>query len=96
MTEKKNEGMPPGAWLSYSQAQDYASLGRTTLTTLVTSGRVPPLITLVLFTGRLLLSLLTGRSLLFSLEGKYGTPFRAAHRQNHLGFPRGYYPGRGT
>lgn len=33
--------VPTGAWLTYKEAQRYASLGRTTLTTLVTSGAVP-------------------------------------------------------
>ena len=39
--ETKNAEVPPAAWLTYTEAQKYASLGRTTLTALVTSGAVP-------------------------------------------------------
>jgi excisionase family DNA binding protein len=39
--EIKNAEVPPAAWLTYAEAQQYASLGRTTLTALVTSGAVP-------------------------------------------------------
>ena len=41
MTETKNAEAPAGAWLSYSDASVYCSLGRTTLTALVTSGTIP-------------------------------------------------------
>ena len=41
MTQTKNAEVPAGAWLTYKEAQQYASLGRTTLTALVTSGAVP-------------------------------------------------------
>jgi len=37
----KNGEPVTAAWLTYSEAQRYASLGRTTLTALVTSGAVP-------------------------------------------------------
>jgi excisionase family DNA binding protein len=39
--EIKNAEVHTAAWLTYKEAQQYASLGRTTLTTLVTSGAVP-------------------------------------------------------
>jgi excisionase family DNA binding protein len=39
--EIKNAAIPTAAWLTYKEAQQYASLGRTTLTALVTSGAVP-------------------------------------------------------
>lgn len=38
---KESAEVPPAAWLTYREAQQYASLGRTTLTALVTSGAVP-------------------------------------------------------
>jgi len=41
MTETKNAEAPMGAWLSYKSASAYASLGRTKLTELVTSGEIP-------------------------------------------------------
>jgi excisionase family DNA binding protein len=41
MTETKNAEAPAGAWLSYSDASAYCGLGRTTLTSLVTSGAIP-------------------------------------------------------
>jgi len=41
MTETKNAEAPIGAWLSYTDASAYCSLGRTTLTSLVTSGAIP-------------------------------------------------------
>jgi excisionase family DNA binding protein len=41
MTETKNAEAPAGAWLTYSDACAYCSLGRTTLTALVTSGAIP-------------------------------------------------------
>jgi excisionase family DNA binding protein len=41
MTETKNTEVLTGAWLSYRGASDYCGLGRTTLTTLVTSGAIP-------------------------------------------------------
>jgi len=37
----ENEKAPVAAWLTYKEAQQYASLGRTTLTILVTSGTIP-------------------------------------------------------
>jgi excisionase family DNA binding protein len=40
MEIRDDEG-PSAAWLTYKEAQQYASLGRTTLTALVTSGVVP-------------------------------------------------------
>ena len=39
--EIRNAYGPTAAWLTYKEAQQYASLGRTTLTALVTSGVVP-------------------------------------------------------
>jgi excisionase family DNA binding protein len=39
--ETKNAEVPTAAWLTYKDAQKYASLGRTTLTALVTSGVIP-------------------------------------------------------
>lgn len=39
--ETTNAQVPPAAWPTYTEAQQYASLGRTTLTALVTSGAVP-------------------------------------------------------
>jgi excisionase family DNA binding protein len=39
--DTKNEKSSVGAWLTYEGAQQYASLGRTTLTALVTSGAIP-------------------------------------------------------
>jgi excisionase family DNA binding protein len=41
MTETKNAEAPTGAWLSYRSASAHCGLGRTTLTTLVTSGAIP-------------------------------------------------------
>jgi excisionase family DNA binding protein len=41
MTETKNTEVPTGAWLNYRDASAYCGLGRTTLTTLVTSGAIP-------------------------------------------------------
>jgi excisionase family DNA binding protein len=38
---KESAEVPTAAWLTYKEAQQYASLGRTTLTALVTSGVVP-------------------------------------------------------
>jgi excisionase family DNA binding protein len=38
---KENAEVPTAAWLTYKDAQQYASLGRTTLTALVTSGAIP-------------------------------------------------------
>lgn len=40
METRDAEG-PTSAWLTYKEAQQYASLSRTTLTALVTSGVVP-------------------------------------------------------
>ena len=37
----RNADAPTGAWLSYRDASAYCGLGRTTLTTLVTSGAIP-------------------------------------------------------
>jgi excisionase family DNA binding protein len=37
----RNGEAPTAAWLTYKEAQQFASLGRTTLTALVTSGVVP-------------------------------------------------------
>ena len=39
--DTKNAEPVTAAWLTYKEAQQYASLGRTTLTTLVTSGVIP-------------------------------------------------------
>jgi len=39
--ETRDADGPTAAWLTYKEAQQYASLGRTTLTALVTSGVVP-------------------------------------------------------
>jgi excisionase family DNA binding protein len=39
--ETTNAEAPTGAWLSYRDASTYCGLGRTTLTTLVTSGAIP-------------------------------------------------------
>jgi excisionase family DNA binding protein len=39
--ETKHEEEPMGAWLTYDGASAYCSLGRTTLTSLVTSGAIP-------------------------------------------------------
>ena len=39
--ETQNAQEPTGTWLTYRQAASYSGLGRTTLTTLVTSGAVP-------------------------------------------------------
>ncbi len=39
--ETTNAEAPTGAWLSYRSASAYCGLGRTTLTTLVTSGAIP-------------------------------------------------------
>lgn len=39
--EKKTEEASVGAWFSYTAAMSYSSLGRTTLTSLVTSGAIP-------------------------------------------------------
>jgi excisionase family DNA binding protein len=41
MTETKTEEAPLGNWLTYKQACAHCGLGRTTLTSLVTSGAVP-------------------------------------------------------
>ena len=41
MTKTKNSEAFTGAWLSYKDACVYCSLGRTTLTALVTSGAIP-------------------------------------------------------
>jgi excisionase family DNA binding protein len=41
MTKTKDAEAPAGAWLSYRAASAYCGLGRTTLTTLVTSGAIP-------------------------------------------------------
>ena len=41
MTDRKNTEAPIGAWLTYREASAYCGLGRTTLTTLVTSGAIP-------------------------------------------------------
>ena len=41
MTEATNAEAPTRGWLTYKQASAYCGLGRTTLTTLVTSGVVP-------------------------------------------------------
>jgi excisionase family DNA binding protein len=41
MTETKNTEAPTGNWLTYKQASAYCGLGRTTLTSLVTSGAIP-------------------------------------------------------
>jgi excisionase family DNA binding protein len=41
MTDRKNTKAPVGAWLTYREASAYCRLGRTTLTTLVTSGAIP-------------------------------------------------------
>jgi excisionase family DNA binding protein len=38
---KESTEVPPAAWFTYKEAQQYASLGRPTLTFLVTSGAVP-------------------------------------------------------
>jgi excisionase family DNA binding protein len=38
---KESAEVTPAAWLTYAEAQQHASLGRTTLTALVTSGAVP-------------------------------------------------------
>jgi excisionase family DNA binding protein len=38
---KESAEVTLAAWLTYTEAQQYASLGRTTLTALVTSGAVP-------------------------------------------------------
>jgi excisionase family DNA binding protein len=39
--DTKNAEPVTAAWLTYKEAQQYASLGRTTLTSLVTSGTIP-------------------------------------------------------
>jgi excisionase family DNA binding protein len=39
--ETKNAEAPTREWLTYKQASAYCGLGRTTLTTLITSGAVP-------------------------------------------------------
>jgi excisionase family DNA binding protein len=41
MTETKKAEAPIGDWLTYKQASAYCGLGRTTLTSLVTSGAIP-------------------------------------------------------
>jgi excisionase family DNA binding protein len=41
MTDITNTKAPVGAWLTYREASTYCGLGRTTLTTLVTSGAIP-------------------------------------------------------
>jgi excisionase family DNA binding protein len=41
MAETENAEAPTGAWLTYKQASAYCGLGRTTLTSLVTSGAIP-------------------------------------------------------
>ena len=41
MAETKHTEAPTGDWLTYKQASTYCSLGRTTLTFLVTSGAIP-------------------------------------------------------
>jgi excisionase family DNA binding protein len=41
MPETKNTEAPIGNWLTYKQASAYCGLGRTTLTSLVTSGSIP-------------------------------------------------------
>lgn len=41
MTEMKNTEASMGAWLTYKEASVFCGLGRTTLTTLVTSGVIP-------------------------------------------------------
>jgi excisionase family DNA binding protein len=41
MMETTNTESPLGNWLTYKQASAYCGLGRTTLTSLVTSGAIP-------------------------------------------------------
>ena len=41
MAESKNTEAPTGEWLTYKMASARCSLGRTTLTSLVTSGAIP-------------------------------------------------------